>query len=655
MDAYYEMRNGLVVMQAEDGEFVFSNNSHNNNWEETTRFNGEDGTVMLWDGDDFFGTRGADLAGERETAPIEYRFEIDQPGTYYISLRAIRPNTGEEADRNNDFFVQFEDEGYEKLFFSGNTARNQFQWATKFDLHGSRPPSTFDVTQSMINKNDGVFSLFVAGRSHAAGIDEIHINRGAFSRDASAPTSRLITDGNSSSDDTPPAPADNDAPNARNDAAATDHDTTVTVDVLDNDTDPDGDDLTITDIDYDGNTARVSIVNGGIQVNPLSSATNERVEQISYTIEDEFGETDTATLSVTVAAASDDTSNDGDEGDDTPPPPPASSDNDDPTATNDSKSTDFDTTVRVAVLGNDSDPDGDDLTIASISYTGDTALVSLDGDIIVVNPLRRATEARIEEVSYTISDGNGGTDTGVLRVNVGGAQTNDDDDNDDDDTPPPSSDDGPVAVDDIVGTAQNRTIVVDVLANDDAGDNGPLTLVDFDYGGSTSIVSIEAGQIEVNPLRRATFDRVEEITYTVADANGEESTATLKVNVGAGAADDAPTPGADAALTFFLADASTDEVIQEIRDGDQIDTDNLPDNLTLLATADDPDSFRFVSLSFDGITKREAVEPYALFGDSNGDLFGGFEAETGTFEAVARGYDIDNDLIAELELTFEFV
>ena len=202
---YYEMKNGLVVMQAEDGKFVYSSNSANGNWEETKQFAGEDGTVMLWTGNDYFNKSNA---GEKQTAPLEYTFEVDSPGTYYLTLRAIRPVTGEAGDRNNDFFVQFENGDHEKLFFSGD--RNEFRWASLIDPgHGEKKvAATYSVTQSMIDKNDGIFTLTISARSSFAGFDEVHFQKGSASRDATAPTSNLIT-GDGGSDPQPPA-EDND-------------------------------------------------------------------------------------------------------------------------------------------------------------------------------------------------------------------------------------------------------------------------------------------------------------------------------------------------------------------------------------------------------------------------------------------------------------
>jgi hypothetical protein len=202
--AIYEMRGGRVVMQAEDGVPVVEGDVNNDRWQLTGRFDGDKGEgVMLWTGPDLFN---GSNAGQPQTAPLTYAFTVDTPGTYHISLRAIRPETGEPSDRNNDFYVQIGDGAWKKVFFSG--ARETFQWGTTYDVGHTKSPSTFEVTQGMIDANGGVFELGVAGRSRQAGLDEIHIQKGGFSRDAGAATSPTLTNG------PPPTPPSVEPPSA---------------------------------------------------------------------------------------------------------------------------------------------------------------------------------------------------------------------------------------------------------------------------------------------------------------------------------------------------------------------------------------------------------------------------------------------------------
>jgi len=86
-----------------------------------------------------------------------------------------------------------------------------------------------------------------------------------------------------------------------------------------------------------------------------------------------------------------------------------------------------DTPTILDLLGNDSDPDGDPLTIAEINgeavQPGD--LITLpSGATLEVNPDGTVTYSPLENsnapdsFTYTVSDGNGGTDTAVVDLNI---------------------------------------------------------------------------------------------------------------------------------------------------------------------------------------------------------------------------------------------
>ncbi|WP_372993934.1 HYR domain-containing protein, partial [Sulfitobacter sp.] len=80
-----------------------------------------------------------------------------------------------------------------------------------------------------------------------------------------------------------------------------------------------------------------------------------------------------------------------------------------PVAVNDEISTNEDTSVIIKVLDNDSDPDGDELTIVSNTNTSNGTLV-LNGDgTFTYTPNENYNGP--DSFTYTISDGNGGTDT----------------------------------------------------------------------------------------------------------------------------------------------------------------------------------------------------------------------------------------------------
>ncbi|WP_154217060.1 cadherin-like domain-containing protein, partial [Vibrio parahaemolyticus] len=94
----------------------------------------------------------------------------------------------------------------------------------------------------------------------------------------------------------------NDAPVAKDDTAITDEDTPVTIDVLPNDTDIDGDKLSIQSASVPETQGKVEIVDGKLVFTPAENFHGDA--EITYTITD-GALTDQATVNVTVNAVND--------------------------------------------------------------------------------------------------------------------------------------------------------------------------------------------------------------------------------------------------------------------------------------------------------------------------------------------------------------
>jgi len=89
--------------------------------------------------------------------------------------------------------------------------------------------------------------------------------------------------------------------------------------------------------------------------------------------------------------------------------------NDPPLAVDDSDTTPADTPVTIDVLDNDSDIDGDTLTIDSVTQGTNGSVINNDSDVTYTpNPGFTGTDS----FTYTISDGNGGTDMATVTVTV---------------------------------------------------------------------------------------------------------------------------------------------------------------------------------------------------------------------------------------------
>ncbi|NIY94474.1 VCBS domain-containing protein, partial [Vibrio diazotrophicus] len=90
--------------------------------------------------------------------------------------------------------------------------------------------------------------------------------------------------------------------------------------------------------------------------------------------------------------------------------------NSDPKAQNDTISVDEDTSVTIDVLSNDTDKDGDLLTIESATVPQEQGTVVIVDEKLVFTPAENYNgKANIE---YSISDGQGGTDTAKVTVTV---------------------------------------------------------------------------------------------------------------------------------------------------------------------------------------------------------------------------------------------
>src|SRR5690606_1954592 len=225
-------------------------------------------------------------------------------------------------------------------------------------------------------------------------------------------------------------------------------------------------------IDTTGTVGSASIVNGQISYDPAGGfealAVGETaLDTLRYTISDGQGGTDGATVTVTVTGT-----------------------NDGPAALDDTGSVSEDGPgVVIDVLANDSDVDASDaLTIVAIDTTGTVGSASIVNGQISYDPAGgfeslAVGETALDTLSYTISDGHGGTAVATVTVTVTGTN------------------DGPAALDDTGSVSEDGPgIVIDVLPNDSAGGACDLlTIVALDTTGTVGSASIVNGQIAYDP------------------------------------------------------------------------------------------------------------------------------------------------------------
>ena len=322
----------------------------------------------------------------------------------------------------------------------------------------------------------------------------------------------------------------NDAPVAVDDSATSNEDTAVTIGILANDTDADGDTLAV--IDPQRSPANGTLqINGDGTVTYTPNANFNGTDSFTYLTNDGSAASNTATVTITVNAV-----------------------NDAPAVDDDSATTDEDTSVTINVLANGSDIDDDALTVTAVSDpAGGTAIINGDGTITFTPDENFNGSAGF---TYTISDGNGGTATATVSIAVNAVN------------------DAPVANDDSATADEEQAITINVLANDTDVDSDTLTVASVsDPSGGMATINGD-GTITFTPDEN--FNGSDSFTYTISDGNGGTDTATVAVTVGTAndpplAADDAATTDEDTAVTIDVL-------------ANDIDADN--DTLTVTSVSD---------------------------------------------------------------------
>ena len=317
----------------------------------------------------------------------------------------------------------------------------------------------------------------------------------------------------------------NDAPVANPDTAQTPFETAVSIDVLANDTDIEGDALQVTDPELTDPTQGTVTVNqeGGIDFTPATGVSGP--VEISYTVTDPSGAQSTTIVTVTVGTPS----------------------NQAPVAADNSVNQDEDSVITGNVItdsdpasGADTDPDSapnslsvTQFTVAGISQTftaGSTAeidgvgslQISASGDYVFTPALNFTGSVPV--ITYTLSDGDL-SDTAQLNLTLNPVN------------------DAPTADDQLANTGTNMRVVLDLLegASDPEGDDlsvASIGGVDI-ITGTTQVIDVENGSVSVDPDGVVTFTPDNNFsgdasfTYTVTDGELSSPVQSVLVKVSA--------------------------------------------------------------------------------------------------------------------------
>ena len=530
----YKAKNGLVVMEVEDGIFANKNDAGNNDWKLEKKIDGYTGDGYLrWDGPNLLNPSKAG------SGTLKYKFSVDQKGEYFVTLHATRPKNDEKNDANNDFWARVDGGPWQKVFFGG--PREEWNWARTFDVKHVKSPFAYDLSK-------GEHVLEISGRSHEAMLDRIHINLDKRNMEIDEPVSKTTDGGNQDPgpqpDPTPdPAPAPKPAPNGD----------LVEVFVANTTTDK-----TITKL-TDGKVLKTI---DGKKVTLYAEST---------------GEADIGSVKLSAPGIGTKTEN-----------------------------------VEPYALFGDSNGD----------FLGG---VEIEPGNHVVNVTAYAgangTGKILDEFAIDFSV------PGSVPINR-----------------------VPLPKDDTASATAGKKKVINVLANDTDPDGDAMT-IDLFSDPSKGVAEIINNKVHYTPNAKA--KGTDTFEYVAIDSEGGKS-APAQVTVSIGASQ----PSADT-LQFFLVDTATDKVLTEVEDNDTIAFSVVKGRkVSIMAEAEQgaPD-IGSVELEYRNQTRIENVEPYALFGDQNGDFMGGKQFAKGSSHSVSVDVFANKGgngaLLDEIELDFQ--
>ena len=255
----------------------------------------------------------------------------------------------------------------------------------------------------------------------------------------------------------------------------------VDIDVLANDSDPEGDPITLVDVGEPA-VGTAKIVGQAIRYTAEAGASG--TDSFTYEIEAEGGRA-TGMVNVELEV-----------------PPPAAAD--------DSATTGESQAVRVDVLFNDEAGIGQPLSISDVE-DAPNGTTRIESDAIVYTPDRGFVGT--DRFEYTIREQNGGTASATVTITV------------------ESPNSPPVARDDLLVTDTTSIVTADVIANDSDPDGDPLSITDLlDLPGEdVAIITVtEDNQIRFEPTGWSGFPPIR-VRYRISDGRGGFDVATLEI------------------------------------------------------------------------------------------------------------------------------
>ena len=312
----------------------------------------------------------------------------------------------------------------------------------------------------------------------------------------------------------------------------------------------------------------------------------------------------------------------------TPPPEPPVTpppENGPPDAVDDTTVTDYQTPVNVTVLGNDSDPDGDALTVVDNSEPSNGSAVLNEDGTFTYTPDDGFTGT--DSFTYTITDGNGGEDTATVTIEVGGA-------------PPPVEAvvelSGDASVVEADGALLEHTIsLVDENGNPLVLADGETITLTLSYTTIDGVDGIESEDLSTQQVTITLTGNGSDSSFTVSNVVADdalaEGTEGYTVSI---ASVDGGTNSFGSVTISETTNSGTGQITDETNPPD--DPENPPDvgyTLALFAVVDG----EYVSAN--AIAETDGVGTYVVLAvDGNGDPLAAEDQPGGTVDvAVADG------------------
>jgi hypothetical protein len=328
----------------------------------------------------------------------------------------------------------------------------------------------------------------------------------------------------------------NDDPVATDDSATGTEDTAVVIGAAGlaaDDSDTEGDSLTVTGV---SNASGGSVVldAGTITFTPDADVCGTGAASFDYTVEDGNGGSATGHVSIDLTCV-----------------------NEAPIAAPDTISGDEDSGITASggdLTSNDADGDNDSLTVTDVANAAGGS-VALDGDTITFTPDADACGTAVGSFDYTVEDGNGGSDTASVTVDV------------------TCVNDSPDATGDTASGTEDADLVISApeLAANDGDTEGDSLTVTGASNATGGTVGLDGDTITFAPDANLCGTDVAGFDYTVEDGNG--GSATAHVTISLDCVNDDPSGGDDGAT---ITEDTAADVTAGLLDNDaDLDGDTL--------------------------------------------------------------------------------